>query len=414
MPGRAAKITITERQRDVLEGIVAAPTTANRLSQRAEIILAGFARELNEDIAERVDLERHQVGVWRLRWAAAFERLVVIECLETAAALRRAIEDVLNDAPRPGAPGKFTAEQWTLILALACEPPAQSGRPISHWTARELADEAAQRGIVTSISPSQIQRFLKEAELQPHRSRYWLNSKAKNTPEFNAQVRQVCDTYENAPRLYQLMGMRTICTDERTGMQALERIFPTQGMTIGHAAHMEFEYKRHGTQCLIANRCVVTGKIIAATVQQTRTEADFVAHMEQTVAVDPQAFWTVVLDNLNIHCSESLVRWVAEKCGVKDDLGVKGKQGILKSTASRRTFLKDLKHRIRFVFTPKHTSWLNQIEIWFGILSRKFLKRGSFTSVADLKQRVLSFIDYFNRTMAKPFQWTFTGKVLKV
>lgn len=132
------------------------------------------------------------------------------------------------------------------------------------------------------------------------------------------------------------------------------------------------------------------------------------AHIAQTVATDPQAGWVFVVDNLNTHQSEGLVLWVAQACGIAEDLGAKGKRGVLKSQKSRAAFLKDKGHRIRFVYTPKHTSWLNQIEIWFSILVRKLLHRSSFSSVEDLKTRILEFIDYFNRTMAKPIQWLYS------
>ena len=144
----------------------------------------------------------------------------------------------------------------------------------------------------------------------------------------------------------------------------------------------------------------------------TRTEPDFVNHIARTVATDPLAAWTFVLDNLNIHWSASLVEWVAAQIGFDADLGIKGRAGILKSQASRREFLSLRDHRIRFVYTPKHSSWLNQIEIVFGIINRKIMRRGNFLSVADLETQLRLFIDYYCRTMAHPFEWTYTGKVL--
>jgi putative transposase len=162
MPGRAAKIVITERQQDVLQTMTRSSTCPQGLAQRAHMILLAFDGLDNEAIAARIDWERHAVGIWRRRWAKAFQRLVLIECCEKDSALPRAIEELLSDLPRPGCPGKFTAEQVTQILAVACEPPEDSGRPVTHWTPRELADEVQQRGIVASISARHVGRFLKD------------------------------------------------------------------------------------------------------------------------------------------------------------------------------------------------------------------------------------------------------------
>ena len=201
--------------------------------------------------------------------------------------------------------------------------------------------------------------------------------------------------------------------DRKTGIQALERIHPTKPSRPGLTERIEFEYKRHGTLCLIANLDVVTGKAIRPSIGPTRTEEDFAAHIAQTIDTDPNGTWVFVLDQLNTHKSEALVRLVAERCNIDDELGVKGKHGILKTMATRKAFLEDPQHRIRVVYTPRHASWLNQIEIWFSILARRALKRASFTSKADLHQRLLDFIEYFNAVLAKPFRWTYAGKPLQ-
>jgi hypothetical protein len=202
-----------------------------------------------------------------------------------------------------------------------------------------------------------------------------------------------------------------VSTDEKTGMQALERLYPDVAMGPGRVQKREFEYVRHGTLCLMANLEVWCGHVIAPSIGPTRTEQDFKAHVEQTVNTDPLAGWVFIVDNLDTHQSEALVLYVAEACGIEEEgLGVKGESGVLKSKASRALFLSDPGHRIRFVYTPKHSSWLNQIEIWFSILVRKLLRRSSFDSLDDLKQRALRFIDYFNRTMAKPIDWLYSPR----
>ena len=204
-------------------------------------------------------------------------------------------------------------------------------------------------------------------------------------------------------------------TDELTGVQALERKHPGLPMAPGKVERVEFEYIRHGTCSFILSRDVVTGQLLAPFCGPTRTEAYFLVHVQDVVATDPAALrWHFVVDNLNTHCSESLVRWVAQESDLDIDLGVKGKSGVLKNCQSRVAFLSDLSHRIIFHYTPKHASWMNQIEIWLSILVRKLLKRGSFTSVEHLKAKVLEFIHYYNRTMAKPFKWTYQGKPLTV
>jgi transposase len=329
MPGSANKLRITERQQDVLKEISNSTTSALRLIQRANIVLLAFAGEENQDIAKEVGVNRGAVAKFRRRWARAWTKLILIECGQTRAALRRAIEAVLADAPRSGRPGKFTPEQLTLILALACEPPGKSGRPITHWTGHELADEAKKRGIVESISVSQVNRYLREVKLQPHKSKYWLNAKEKDPQQFQKKVETVCDTYLEAPRLHAEENTHTVCVDEMTGIQALERIAPTKPVQPGRIEAREFEYKRHGTLTLIGNFHVVTGELIAPTLGPTRTEADFAQHIAQTVATDPSASWAFVADNLNIHASETLVESVAKTCGIDQDLGKKRQTGCV-------------------------------------------------------------------------------------
>jgi transposase len=405
---RAAELQITPTQQALLQQIGQRQTACQRLVRRVLVLLALVANPCIEAVAAELRLSRMTVRLWRNRWNEAVPTLLHAEKDNASEQqLLALIEHILDDDPRPGTPPTFTPEQIVLIIAVACEPPEKSGRPISHWTTRELADEAKKRGIVSDISPASVALFLREAKLQPHRSRYWLNSNPEDPEAFRQQVAAVCEVYEQAGRLAEL-GIHAVSTDEKTGIQALQRLYPDIQMGPGRIQGREHEYERHGTTCLTANLEIWCGWIIAPTLGPTRTEEDFAAHVEQTVATDPCAGWVFIADNLNTHQSESLVLYVAEACGIEEDLGEKGKSGVLKSQASRAAFLSDPSHRIRFVYTPKHTSWLNQIENWFSILVRKLLRRSSFSSLEDLKDRILKFIEYFNRTMAKPMQWLYS------
>jgi transposase len=257
--------------------------------------------------------------------------------------------------------------------------------------------------------------FWGEADLKPHRIRYWLNNERAQEPEvFDAEVKAVCEHYARALLLRE-EGIHLVSTDQKSSIQALERLHRTLPRRPGLVERQEHEYKRHATLCLIANFEVATGHVIAPSMGPSRTNEDFASHIGRTIASDPYgAGWIFVVDQLNIHHSEDLVKLVASECSIKMELDGKGNLKHIKSMASRRAFLQEPIHRIRFVYTPKHTSWLNQIELWFSILVRRLLKRGNFTSVEDLGQQILAFIDYFNRTMAKPFKWTYKGRPLKV
>lgn len=411
MSGKAAKIQLTTQMYQILQQLSASRNVGNAIVARVKIILMGFQKQDNEIIASILGLCAKTVGMWRRRWRDSFAALLQMQFMENESQFRRAIIECLSDAPRSGSPGKFTAQQIVEMIGIACESAENSGRPVTSWTGRELADESRKRGVIDSISASHVNRILREVDLKPHRSQYWCNTTEKDPALFQSQVEMVCQAYLDAPDLYHQFNTHTVCVDEMTSLQANERCAETKLPQPGQTAKEEFQYTRHGTVCLIGNWHVVRGQMLAATISETRDNQDFATHIEQTVATDPQASWRFIVDNLNTHCGEPLARVVADLLGIDAaTLGVAGRQGILKTMATRRAFLSDASHRIRFIYLPKHSSWLNQIEIIFGIINRRVLRRGSFTSKSDLVQKLHRFLTYFNETIAKPMNWTYTGR----
>ncbi len=411
MCGRAAKIQLTTVMYEILGQLAASRTAGQAIASRAKIIARAFQKQDNQHIAQALGFCAQTVGEWRRRWRDSFEALLRMQFMESRAGFERAIVECLSDAPRSGSPGKFEAEQIVGLIGIACEPPENSGRPVTSWTGRELADEARTRGLVESISSSHVNRILREVDLQPHRSQYWCNTTEKDPEVFQQQVEVVCQTYLDAPRLYAQFNTHTVCVDEMTSLQANERQAPTKPPKPGQTAKEEFQYTRHGTVCVTANWHVTQGQILAPTISETRDNQDFAEHIRQTIATDPTAGWVFVVDNLNTHCGEPLVRTVAEQLGIEpESLGAVRKSGALENMGTRRAFLSDLSHRIRFVFLPKHSSWLNQIEIVFGIINRRVMRGGNFTSQLDLIGKLKRFFDYFNDTFAQPMNWTYTGR----
>jgi len=387
------RINLTIQERQELEALIRQQKAAQNIVRRAQIILlANGEWKSNDEIVAQLGIHSADVSRWTKRWIERSRETVIQR---------------LSDLPRCGAPDTFTPEQICRIVALACENPESYGLPISHWTQTELVNEAIKQGIVERMSQSQMCRILQKMDLQPHRMRYWLNPKADEKKE--ERIADICNTYHEAAKKKDEI---VFSTDEMTGIQALETIAPDLPMKPGKPQAREFEYKRNGTQTLIAAINVATGKVVAHC-GDTRTEDDFCNFIKELVENNPGfQRYHFVCDQLNTHKSESLVRYVDEYCKLDLKLGIKGKGGILESMPSREEFLGNPNHSIVFHYTPKHASWMNQIEIWFGILAKKVIKRGHFSSREQLKTKLLAFVDYFNSVMAKPFKWTYQGKVL--
>lgn len=404
MPLKPAPILISDSVYHILSKISKSRTLPARQVERVKIFILCADGLNNLIISQMVSIGQDSVSKWRTRFLKSFPLLREIE-EKNPAELEDKITSLLSDYARPGQPPTYTDEQIIRILEIACRAPEEYGYEASHWSLNQLVDVVIKEGIAESISAKTISRFYNMGKIRPHLVRYWLHSPEKtDSPETFAQkVNEICSIYHDAGAVHETGG-HTVSIDEMTGIQALEHRYPGKPVMPGKTTRMEFEYIRHGTTFFD----VATGRMEKPYLNPTRTEEDFVKAVPALVETDPGASWNFVCDGLNTHKSESLVRFVAEQCCVEGELGRKGKDGILRSLASRADFLHDKSHRIRFVYTPKHCSWMNQIEIWFGIINRRLLKRKSYQSVQQLEESILHFIKQYNVT-ANPFKWIYKG-----
>jgi hypothetical protein len=287
-------------------------------------------------------------------------------------------------------------------VVLATERPADHGIPAAQWSLSDLAAGIVNDAHATAMSRSTIFRVLDQAAIKPHKSRYWLNS---HDPDFESKTLAIVGLYLDAPRLHQ-HGELVICTDEKTSLQALEPKYPTKPLQPGKPALREFEYIRHGTRCLIARLIVPRGKVIGDVLPR-RTSGDFCRDIRHVARQFPEVkrfHW--VMDNLNTHWSLDLCRTIARLSAVRFE------PKHLRTGSERRAFLTDPEHKHVIHYTPKHGSGVNQIEIWFGVLQRRLLRRGEFSSKADLTRQLLAYLEYYNVHWARPYRWTYTGQPL--
>jgi transposase len=286
---------------------------------------------------------------------------------------------------------------------LASSTTTEHQQTATRWALDDLAAALINRAHHDqAMSRSTVWRILDEADLKPHRSVYWLNS---HDPDFDAKAHAICQLSLKAPTMYQ-QGRLILCCDEKTGMQALGRPDPTQPAQPGKPERREQDYIRHGTRALITSFVVATGEVIGD-LGPTRTSVDFAAHLEHVAGRFPDTKgWDWVVDNLNTHWSLEVCRVMADLCRVPFVAAE------LRTGPQRRAFLTNPTHKHVFHFTPTHGSWLNQVELWFSVLSRRFLKRGDFGSMEEFVERLLAFLSDYNQHHAHPYRWTYSGTPL--
>jgi transposase len=377
---RPPTVELAPDERTALESAARRASAPQREALRARIVLLASDGLGSRAIAERLGIDQDTVGKWRRRFV-----------LERVKGLR--------DAPRSGRPAKFSAHQKARLVEKATQRPREHGVPFSHWDAASLARLAVESGITDAIHPTTVWRWLEAADLKPHRIRYWLKC---TDPDFEARMRDVTGVYLATPQ-WAKQGIAVFSVDEKTGIQALERKHPDLPMEPRRPQRREYEYSRHGTLCLTAAFDVATGKV-QGVLTPDRPATVFARFLSELLASVPQASKVhVVADNLNTHWHHDACAVVAAASGVAYD------REEHRTGKERRAFLTEPDKRVVLHFTPKHASWLNQIEIWFSVLGRKLLGRESFASTCDLEADIVSFIDYYNRHLAHPYRWTYSG-----
>ena len=381
----APRISLPQNARSDLQALIRAHCTPQSLALRARIILraADLDRPSNLKISRELGCDNRTAGKWRRRY------------------LTLGLSG-LQDAIRSGRPQAIASPTRVQVISVASTLPHHQDRTVTRWTLDEMVTTLLETLGTQSMSRSSIWRILQDVDLKPHKSECWLNS---HDADFDAKAQRICQLYVEALEAYE-QGRLVICCDEKTGMQVLERKAPTKPAQAGRRERREHDYIRHGTRVLINSLAVATGQI-AWTLGATRKIPDFVAHLKQAYQHLPRLKrYDWVMDNLNTHWSLAVCRLVARWCRVPFE------PNQLQSGVQRRAFLSDPSHRHVFHFTPKHGSWLNQAELFFGVLQRRFLARGSFTSLRDFERRLERFLTEYNARHAHPYRWTYTGEPL--
>lgn len=361
-PGpRGRSIHLSNTRRRELRSL--AQSRQGPLVVRAKIVLM-----LDEDanvsqVARRLDVSRDTVRMWRDRYLS--------EGLKG-----------LHDRKRCGRPVEINAVTRCQVVAMACGKPGDFGVLFRQaWTLdslhKALVREMEDWGVVP-ISRTSMIRILNDADLKPHKIRMWLHSP---DPEFRRKVTEICELYRSAPD-----GAVVLCVDEKTGMQALGRKHPTRLPAPHRPRRIDYEYIRNGTRKLLAAFNPHTGDVYGE-VREHRKAADLVEFMEELANRHPVGDVHIVWDNLNIHHDGPNKRW--------------------------EQFNQRHGNRFHFHYTPIHASWVNQIELFFGILQRRVLRHGVFNSLEELDQAVLGFLEHWNTQEGHPFAWAFKGYPLQ-
>jgi transposase len=355
MRGTVSKyqVQLNPKRRKRLLSVIRRRQPSHWLVTRAKLVLMSGAGARMVDICASLSLDRQVVRRW----------------------CRRFIDggmDALKDRPRSGRPSTIAAKVWQKVATLVVQPPSKFGLPFERWSVRDLSSFLRQR-YQWHVSRSSLSRFLRSMALKPHRVKYWLNP---TDPEFDEKAAVICALYVSPPSKTTVLSL-----DEKPGVQALSRKFPTRHIKAGHVARVEFEYKRHGTRNIFAAFNIRTGHVLVD-VTPDRATPTVLAFLDQVLQHYSRGPIVIITDNIHTRRGEPARDWLRRH------------------------------PRVSFVFTPFHGSWLNQVEIWFGILTSKAIKHRSFDSVRDLTKAILKFSTHWNKHMARPFEWTYTGKVL--